>query len=347
MLTVQPLPPAPVGEVPLRARESWQNCVTTRGPFVGLLTIIMLAFLFAARTLYKSQSLESPSADDPVHLHVSSKKTPTPNQDSNIRPGLSIWSRLNAFQMAVWALDELRARWEAMRRNYPETTFVQLDEWESDLQPQILAPLLDVFGLNVANLDDLHVEDEVVRGAAAGRSGAGGSSRGAGILVEEAQALHNAKNMAMTFWNKLSGLAGDAEFDKVGTYLRMIIEKQIAQKEGGNMINQFKKERMVQKHLVSAAGLETWEEFKEESTAYWSSQEKIEGLIGCLPGNEPTHEEDVTMYPPWKIVKSSFEDLTLILRRLSMTGAIIDGNCALDKEKTPDAMTEQAVKILL
>ena len=49
------------------------------------------------------------------------------------------------------------------------------------------------------------------------------------------------------------------------------------------MISQFKKERMVQKHLVSAAGLETWEEFKDEFTAYWSSQEKIEGLIGCLP----------------------------------------------------------------
>ena len=116
-----------------------------------------------------------------------------------------------------------------------------------------------------------------MRGAAAGRSGAGGSSRAStGILAEEAQAIHNAKNMAMAFWNNLSGLAGDAEFDKVDTYLRMIIEKQITSKEGGNMISQFKKERMVQKHLVAAAGLESWEAFKDEFTSYWSSQEKIE-----------------------------------------------------------------------
>ena len=110
----------------------------------------------------------------------------------------------------------------------------------------------------------------MVRGAAAGRSGAGGLSRAStGILAEEAQAIHNAKNMAMTFWNNLSGLAGDAEFDKVDTYLRMIIEKQITSKEGGNMISQFKKERMVQKHLVAAAGLQTWEEFKDEFTQYF------------------------------------------------------------------------------
>jgi hypothetical protein len=136
----------------------------------------------------------------------------------------------------------------------------------------------------IVALTGSQVEEDVVRGAAAGRGGAGGSSRAsAGILAEEAQAIHNAKNMAMTFWNNLSGLAGDAEFDKVDTYLRMIIEKQITSKEGGNMISQFKKERMVQKHLVAAAGLESWEEFKDEFTAYWSSQEKIESLIGCLP----------------------------------------------------------------
>jgi len=273
----------------------------------------------------------------------------------------------------------------------------------------------------IVALTGSQVEEDVVRGAAAGRGGAGGSSRAsAGILAEEAQAIHNAKNMAMTFWNNLSGLAGDAEFDKVDTYLRMIIEKQITSKEGGNMISQFKKERMVQKHLVAAAGLETWEDFKDEFTAYWSSQEKIEGLIGCLPvaarggarrgagevpaaifnyvenaranlkeaeqpsatfieglhqvevlvdvklyreartqgpepamegegelqGDEPTHLEDVTMFPQWKVVKSSFEDLTAI-PRLPMTGAIIDGNYALDKEKTPNAMTKEAVKKFL
>ena len=66
-----------------------------------------------------------------------------------------------------------------------------------------------------------------------------------------------------------------------------------------------------------------------------------------LQGDEPTHEEDVvTMFPQWKVVKSSFEDLTAI-PRLPMTGAIIDGNYALDKEKTPDAMTKEAVKKLL
>ncbi|KAK3246033.1 hypothetical protein CYMTET_44419 [Cymbomonas tetramitiformis] len=127
------------------------------------------------------------------------------------------------------------------------------------------------------------IEDEVQRGG--GDHGAG-SSRGAGILVEEAHFLHNAKSMGMTFWINLGGLAGEAEFDKVDTYLRQIINKDLSVKEGDLMISQFKKERMVQKHLVSAAGLETWDEFKDEFTLYWSSQEKIESLIGCLPSTQ-------------------------------------------------------------
>ncbi|KAK3251757.1 hypothetical protein CYMTET_38922 [Cymbomonas tetramitiformis] len=226
------------------------------------------------------------------------------------------------------------------------------------------------------------LEDEVQRG---GGDGAGGSSRGAGILVEEAQFLHNAKSMGMTFWINLSGLAGNAEFDKVDTYLRLIIEKEISLTEGGNMISQFKKERMVQKHFVSAAGLQTWDEFKTEFTPYWSSQEKIESLIGCLQsakggarrgvevkvdiklyreartdgpqpkvageadleGDEPTHQEDVTMFPHWKIVKNSMDDLKDI-PRLPFTGAVIDCNYALDKEKTPDAMmTKEEVQTFL
>ncbi|KAK3240991.1 hypothetical protein CYMTET_49218 [Cymbomonas tetramitiformis] len=101
--------------------------------------------------------------------------------------------------------------------------------------------------------------------------------------------------MGMTFWINLGGLAGDAEFDKVDTYLRMIIEKQVSLKEGGNMISQFKKERMVQKHLVSAVGLETWDQFKTEFTTYWSSQEN-QALIGTLAireGGAPGGVEEV------------------------------------------------------
>ncbi|KAK3241315.1 hypothetical protein CYMTET_48908 [Cymbomonas tetramitiformis] len=225
------------------------------------------------------------------------------------------------------------------------------------------------------------MEDEVQRGG--GDHGAG-SSRGAGILVEEAQFLHNAKSMGMTFWINLGGLAGDAEFDKVDTYLRLIIDKEISVKEGGQMISQFKKERMVQKHLVSAAGLQTWDEFKDEFTPYWSSQEKIESLIGCLQSakggarrgievkvdiklyreartdgpqpkvageagledDEPTHQTDVPMLPRWKIVKGSMNDLKDI-PRLPFTGTIIDCNYALDKEKTPDAMTKEEVQPFL
>ena len=52
--------------------------------------------------------------------------------------------------------------------------------------------------------------------------------------------------------------------------------------EGQAVISQFKKERQVQKFLVSATGVETWEEVKTALTPYWTSQEKIEGLIGCL-----------------------------------------------------------------
>ncbi|KAK3274850.1 hypothetical protein CYMTET_16989 [Cymbomonas tetramitiformis] len=167
--------------------------------------------------------------------------------------------------------------------------------------------------------------------------------------------------MGMTFWINLSGLAGDAEFDKVDTYLRLIINKEISLKDGGNMISHFKKERMVQKHLVSAAGLQTWDEFKKEFTSYWSSQEKIESLIGCLQsakggarrggeaeleGDEPTHLRDVTMFPRWKIVKGSMNDLKDI-PRLPFTGAVIDCNYALDKEKTPDAMTKEEVQTFL
>ncbi|KAK3250333.1 hypothetical protein CYMTET_40273 [Cymbomonas tetramitiformis] len=167
--------------------------------------------------------------------------------------------------------------------------------------------------------------------------------------------------MGMTFWINLSGLAGDAEFDKVDTYLRLIIDKEISIKEGGNMISQFKKERMVQKHLVSVAGLQTWDEFKKEFTSYWSSQEKIESLIGCLQSakggarrggeagledDEPTHQTDVPMFPRWKIVKGSMGDLKDI-PRLPFTGTIIDCNYALDKEKTPDAMTKEEVQTFL
>ncbi|KAK3235815.1 hypothetical protein CYMTET_53999 [Cymbomonas tetramitiformis] len=261
------------------------------------------------------------------------------------------------------------------------------------------------------------MEDEVQRGG--GDHGAG-SSRGAGILVEEAQFLHNAKSMGMTFWINLGGLAGDAEFDKVDTFLRLIINKELSVKEGGQMISQFKKERMVQKHLVSAAGLQTWDEFKAEFTPYWSSQEKIESLIGCLPStqggarrggsgevphailnyvenaranlkeaqapraahiqglqqievkvdiklyreartdgpepkvpgeagledDEPTHETDVPMFPRWKIVKGSMNDMKDV-PRLPFTGTIIDCNYALDKEKTPDAMTKEEVQPFL
>ncbi|KAK3251308.1 hypothetical protein CYMTET_39327 [Cymbomonas tetramitiformis] len=52
--------------------------------------------------------------------------------------------------------------------------------------------------------------------------------------------------------------------------------------EGQAVISQFKKERQVQKFLVSATGVETWEEVKTALTPYWTSQDKIEGLIGCL-----------------------------------------------------------------
>lgn len=72
----------------------------------------------------------------------------SPNEDSNIRPSPAIWSQLNKFQIAVWALDELRARWEAMKRSYPDSTFIELDKWESSLQPQILDPLISLFRLN-------------------------------------------------------------------------------------------------------------------------------------------------------------------------------------------------------
>ncbi|KAK3252915.1 hypothetical protein CYMTET_37821 [Cymbomonas tetramitiformis] len=229
------------------------------------------------------------------------------------------------------------------------------------------------------------MEDEVQRGG--GDHGAG-SSKGAGILVEEAQFLHNAKSMGMTFWINLGGLAGEAEFDKVDTYLRLIIQKELSVKEGGLMISQFKKERMVQKHLVSAAGLQTWDAFKAEFTPYWSSQEKIESLIGCLPStqggarrgglqqvevkvdiklyreartegpelkvpgeagleeDEPTHETKVPMFPRWKIVKGSMSDMKDV-PRLPFTGTIIDCNYALDKEKTPDAMTKEEVQPFL
>ncbi|KAK3248006.1 hypothetical protein CYMTET_42516 [Cymbomonas tetramitiformis] len=229
------------------------------------------------------------------------------------------------------------------------------------------------------------MEDEVQRGG--GDHGAG-SSKGAGILVEEAQFLHNAKFMGMTFWINLGGLAGEAEFDKVDTYLRLIIQKELSVKEGGLMISQFKKERMVQKHLVSAAGLQTWDAFKAEFTPYWSSQEKIESLIGCLPStqggarrgglqqvevkvdiklyreartegpelkvpgeagleeDEPTHETNVPMFPRWKIVKGSMSDMKDV-PRLPFTGTIIDCNYALDKEKTPDAMTKEEVQPFL
>ena len=262
-------------------------------------------------------------------------------------------------------------------------------------------------------------EEEVVRGGTSGSGTGGLASRGGGILAEEAQFIHNAKNMGMTFWNTMSGLAGDAEFDKVDSYLRMLSEKRVSIKEGGDMITQFKKERLVQKHLVSAAGLDSWEAFKDEFTAYWSSQEKIESLIACLPvatrggarrgagevplailnyvenaranlreaaepsathieglqevtvevpiamyrearttgpepavqgeaelGQDEPEEEIKTMKPRWKIVKNTFEDLTAI-PRLPLTGAIIDGNYALDKEKTPNAMTKESVKKFL
>ncbi|KAK3279685.1 hypothetical protein CYMTET_12441 [Cymbomonas tetramitiformis] len=192
------------------------------------------------------------------------------------------------------------------------------------------------------------LEDEVQRG---GGDGAG-SSRGAGILVEEAQFLHNAKSMGMTFWINLSGLAGDAEFDKVDTYLRLIIDKEISLKDGGNMISQFKKERMVQKHLVSAAGLQTWDEFKTEFTPYWSSQEKIESLIGCLqrggPGGRRAHtssgRDDVPSLEDRQGQHGRFDE---DIPRLPFTGAVIDCNYALDKETIPDAMTKEDVQTFL
>ncbi|KAK3233681.1 hypothetical protein CYMTET_56038 [Cymbomonas tetramitiformis] len=239
------------------------------------------------------------------------------------------------------------------------------------------------------------MEDEVQRGG--GDHGAG-SSRGAGILVEEAQFLHNAKSMGMTFWINLGGLAGEAEFDKVDTYLRLVINKELSVKEGGQMISQFKKERMVQKHLVSAAGLQTWDAFKAEGeragggsgevphailnyvenaranlaeaqaprAAHIQGLQQIEvkvdiklyreartdGPVPKVPGeagleeDEPTHLQDVTMFPRWKIVKNSMNDMKDV-PRLPFTGTIIDCNYALDKEKTPDAMTKEEVQPFL
>ncbi|KAK3287306.1 hypothetical protein CYMTET_5174 [Cymbomonas tetramitiformis] len=134
-------------------------------------------------------------------------------------------------------------------------------------------------------------EDEVVRGGTSGSGTGGLASQGGGILAEEAQFIHNAKNMGMAFWDNMSGLAGNAEFDKVDSYLRKIIERHKSLKEGGDMISKFKKERL----------------------------------------DEP-EEEIVTMKPRWKIVKNTFEDLTAI-PRLLLTGAVVDGNYALDKEK--------------
>ncbi|KAK3270863.1 hypothetical protein CYMTET_20758 [Cymbomonas tetramitiformis] len=64
---------------------------------------------------------------------------------------------------------------------------------------------------------------------------------------------------------------------------------------------------------------------------------------GELENDKPLHMEDVTMYPRWKIVKGVMDDLKDI-PRLPFTGAIIDGNYALDKEKTPDAMTKEDVQ---
>ena len=105
---------------------------------------------------------------------------------------------------------------------------------------------------------------------------------GAGILQEEVAARQGPPPMAMTFWIVLQGFAGDLEYNKVDQYLNEILNKQMTLNEGQAVISQFKKERQVQKFLVSATGVETWEEVKTALTPYWTSQDKIEGLIGCL-----------------------------------------------------------------
>jgi len=111
----------------------------------------------------------------------------------------------------------------------------------------------------------------------------GEAKLGAGILQEEALRSHNLAAMSMTFWNQLAGIHGDQEWDKVDSYLRLALEKQKTLNEVGEMVSQFKKERLVQRHLVSAAGVQDWEAFKAEFKEHWSSQAKIESLITCLP----------------------------------------------------------------
>jgi hypothetical protein len=115
------------------------------------------------------------------------------------------------------------------------------------------------------------------------RTSGADDKRGAGILQEEMAARIGPPPVSMTFWNCLQGFAGEPEFNKVDEYLREILSKNMTLQEGGNIITQFKKERQVQKHLVSAAGVETWEEVKAMLGPYWCSQEKVEQLIHCLP----------------------------------------------------------------